>query len=174
MHPGDHMVANWLEWRSRFLFCYLKTKPTMAHKAKRNSWEVTWAALTRSPRASFSLSLSLSFFSFSRRLWPSRIGDEIEIVTYSRVPFIHTSTSCHRGAQLHRCPIVPQSRFVTVTYTIRRYRDRWRRMMGDRRYCFRYCSPEWAARSRTGPCVFITSRSGKVLSNTLPVGTART
>lgn len=120
------MVTNWLEGRSRFLFCYLKTKPTMAHKAKRNSWEVTWAALTQSLSRLFFLSLSLflarflSFSSFSCRLWPSRIGDEIEIVTHSRVLFVHTSTSCHRGAQLHRRPIVPQSRFVTVTYTIRR------------------------------------------------------
>lgn len=146
---------------THFLFCYLKTKPTMVHKAKRNSWEVTWAALTRSLRAflflSFSLSLSV-FLLFSCHLWPSRIGDEIEIVTYSRVSFVRTNTSCHRGAQLHRRPIVPQSRFVTVTYTAI-YRDRRRRAMGDRRYCFRYCSPEWAARSRTVPCVFAV-RSG--------------
>lgn len=41
---------------------------------------------------------------------------KIEIVTYSRVPFVRMSTGRRHGAQLHRRPIVPQSRFVTVTY----------------------------------------------------------
>lgn len=60
----------------------------------------------------FSLSLSVSLvvslvFEDRRR--------KIEIVTYSRVPFVRMSTGRH-GAQLHRRPIVPQSRFVTVIY----------------------------------------------------------
>lgn len=59
---------------------------------------------------------SLSFLPPFAILWLSRTGDEIEIVTYSRVPFVRTSTGRHRGAQLHRRPIVHRSRFVTVTY----------------------------------------------------------
>lgn len=99
-------------YEARFLFCYLKTKPTKTHKAKRDSWEVTWAASTRSPRAFFpfpSLFLSSSLTFEDRRR-------KIEIVTYSRVPFVRMSTGRRHGAQLHRRPIVPQSRFVTVTY----------------------------------------------------------
>lgn len=41
---------------------------------------------------------------------------KIEIVTYSRVPFVRMSTGRRHGAQLHRRPIAPQSRFVTVIY----------------------------------------------------------
>lgn len=120
----------------------------------------------------FSLSLSVSLL-FSCHLWLSRIGDEIEIVTYSRVPFVRTSTSRHRGAQLHRRPIVPQSRFVTVTYAaIYTGIERWEIgvivsdiVLRNELRVLELCSRVFSSRC---------GRGGKVLSNTPPVGTVRT
>lgn len=61
------------------------------------------------------LFLSPSLFLSSSLVFEDR-RRKIEIVTYSRVPFVRMSTGRRHGAQLHRRPIVPQSRFVTVIY----------------------------------------------------------
>jgi len=113
-------------------------------------------------------SFSLSFASF-RRLWFSRTGDEIEIVTYSRVSFIRTSTGRHRRAQLHRRPIVPRSRFVTVIYW--RYISRSAEASsGKSTLLFSVLFPGMS-RAFSNCASSRRDRRGKVLP--LPVGTTR-